>query len=65
MVKRRFFAGFMGSQAKWLNSMAEKVYTLMYGIIFCNGVNNKRVPMFCSNPQFCFKRGGIPASKML
>ena len=29
MVKRRFFAGFMGSQAKWLNSMAEKGYRLV------------------------------------
>ena len=27
--KRRFFAGFMGSQAKWLNSMARKGYRLV------------------------------------
>lgn len=29
MVKRRFFAGFMGRQTKWLNSMAEKGYRLV------------------------------------
>ncbi len=29
MVKRRFFAGFMGRQAKWLNSMAAKGYRLV------------------------------------
>ena len=27
--KRRFFAGFMGSQTKWLNSMADKGYRLV------------------------------------
>lgn len=29
IVKRRFFAGFMGSQARWLNSMAQKGYRLI------------------------------------
>ena len=29
IVKRRFFAGFMGQQTKWLNSMAEKGYRLV------------------------------------
>lgn len=29
IVKRRFFAGFTGSQTKWLNSMAEKGYRLV------------------------------------
>ncbi len=29
LVKRRFFAGFMESQAKWLNSMAQKGYRLV------------------------------------
>jgi hypothetical protein len=29
IVKRRFFAGFMGSQTKWLNSMADKGYRLV------------------------------------
>lgn len=29
LVKRRFFAGFMKSQAKWLNSMAQKGYRLV------------------------------------
>ncbi len=29
MIKRRFFAGFMKSQAKWLNSMAKKGYRLV------------------------------------
>ena len=29
IVKRKFFAGFMGRQTKWLNSMAEKGYRLI------------------------------------
>lgn len=29
MVKRRFFAGFLGSQTKWLNKMSEKGYRLV------------------------------------
>ena len=29
IVKRRFFAGFMGKQARWLNSMAEKGFRLV------------------------------------